>query len=103
MTNDTEISLAALTPDPRNARRHGERNRQLIVDTLKDVGAARSIGVDERGVVVAGNATISAACASSRPTAASASPTRSQEPDRHECHATRCDSIGLECPPAAGD
>jgi ParB-like chromosome segregation protein Spo0J len=61
MTNDTEISLAALTPDPRNARTHGERNLQLIVDALKDVGAARSIGVDERGVVVAGNATIAAA------------------------------------------
>lgn len=55
---DTALPLAALIPDPRNARRHGARNRRLIVDALKDVGAARSIGVDERGVVLAGNATI---------------------------------------------
>lgn len=58
-TNET--NLDALTPDPRNARTHGERNLRLIVEALNDVGAARSIVVDENGTVLAGNATIAAA------------------------------------------
>jgi DNA modification methylase len=58
---DTEIPLDALTPDPRNARRHGARNLRLITEALKDIGAARSIVVDETGMVLAGNATIAAA------------------------------------------
>ncbi len=50
MTDDeTELPPDALTPDPRNARRHGERNLHLIAEALKDVGAARSIIVDETG------------------------------------------------------
>jgi DNA modification methylase len=62
MTDDeTELPLDALTPDPHNARRHGERNLRLITEALKDVGAARSIVVDETGTVLAGNATIAAA------------------------------------------
>jgi DNA modification methylase len=61
MTDDTQIALDALIPDPRNARRHGERNVILIAEALKDVGAARSIVVDETGTVLAGNATIAAA------------------------------------------
>lgn len=54
-------SLADLTPDPNNARRHTPRNVGLIEDALKEVGAARSIVIDEDGVVLAGNATIEAA------------------------------------------
>jgi ParB-like chromosome segregation protein Spo0J len=53
--------LTALTPDPQNARRHGERNLTLIESSLKEVGAARSIVVDETGVILAGNATVEAA------------------------------------------
>jgi hypothetical protein len=53
--------LASLTPDPRNARAHSERNLELIALSLQEVGAARSIVVDEGGVVLAGNATVSAA------------------------------------------
>jgi DNA modification methylase len=53
--------LTALTPDPRNARRHSERNLALIEAALREVGAARSIVVDETGVVLAGNATVHAA------------------------------------------
>lgn len=54
-------SLAALKPDPRNARTHSERNLSLISQSLHEVGAARSVVVDEDGVVLAGNATVHAA------------------------------------------
>ena len=54
-------TLGDLTPDPRNARRHTPRNVGMIRDALGEVGAARSIVIDEDGVVLAGNATIEAA------------------------------------------
>lgn len=57
----TFATLADLTPDPQNARRHNPRNVGMLVDSLHKVGAARSIVVDENGVVLAGNATIEAA------------------------------------------
>ena len=44
-----------LTPDPRNARIHGERNKQLIKESLEAVGPLRSIGVDGNNVIRAGN------------------------------------------------
>ncbi len=50
-----------MTSDPRNARKHGERNLAQIEGALREVGAARSIVVDEDGVVLAGNATVQAA------------------------------------------
>jgi hypothetical protein len=53
--------LGDLTPDPRNARRHNPRNVGMLVEALNEVGAARSIVIDEAGVVLAGNATIKAA------------------------------------------
>jgi hypothetical protein len=56
-------TLADLTHDPQNARRHNPRNVGMIERALHDVGAARSIVVDENGVVLAGNATIEAAAA----------------------------------------
>ena len=55
--------LKDLTPDPRNARRHTPRNVGMIEKALHEVGAARSIVVDEDGVILAGNATIEAAAA----------------------------------------
>jgi site-specific DNA-methyltransferase (adenine-specific) len=54
-------SLDSLQPDPQNARSHDERNLELIVTSLRDVGAARSIVVDENGTILAGNATVAAA------------------------------------------
>ena len=54
-------TLADLTPDPRNARKHNPRNVGMLEKALGEVGAARSIVIDERGVVLAGNATIEAA------------------------------------------
>lgn len=50
-----------LKPDAKNARRHTPRNIGLIVDALSEVGAARSIVIDEQGRVLAGNGTIEAA------------------------------------------
>lgn len=55
------VDLSALTADPNNARRHDERNLEMITDALQDVGAARSIVIDEHGTVLAGNATVQAA------------------------------------------
>jgi len=53
--------LRDLKPDPRNARRHTPRNLGAIEQALHEVGAARSIVIDEDGTVLAGNATIAAA------------------------------------------
>jgi len=54
-------NIADLTPDEENARRHDDRNVGMIVDSLQEVGAARSIVIDENGLILAGNATIQAA------------------------------------------
>ncbi len=62
-TDDGSIALGELTPDPRNARKHAARNLATIEAALREVGAARSVVVDEDGVVLAGNATVRAAAA----------------------------------------
>lgn len=54
-------TIEDLTPDPNNARRHNPRNIGVIERSLNEVGAARSIVIDEDGVVLAGNATTEAA------------------------------------------
>jgi DNA modification methylase len=54
-------SIADLKPDDKNARAHTPRNVGMIVDALHEVGAARSIVIDEDDVILAGNATIEAA------------------------------------------
>ena len=50
-----------LRHDPQNARKHTPRNVGTIVSALQEVGAARSIVIDEDGIVLAGNATMDAA------------------------------------------
>lgn len=45
----------ALQADPKNARRHSDRNKKLIRQSLESVGAGRSILVDAEGIVRAGN------------------------------------------------
>lgn len=57
----TVAHLRDLTPDPSNRRAHNPRNVGMIADSLQSVGAARSIVIDEAGVVLAGNATVDAA------------------------------------------
>ena len=54
-------TLADLRPDEANRRRHTPRNIGMIVDALHEVGAARSIVIDESGTILAGNATVEAA------------------------------------------
>lgn len=55
--------IGQLTPDPRNARKHTPRNVGMVESALREVGAARSIVIDEDGVILAGNATVEAAAA----------------------------------------
>ena len=59
--NDGITQIGDLTPDARNARRHNARNIGLLVDSLQEVGAARSIVIDEDGRILAGNGTVEAA------------------------------------------
>jgi len=54
-------SLADLKPDLANARAHNPRNIGMIADALQQVGAARSIVVDEDNVILAGNGVVEAA------------------------------------------
>lgn len=54
-------SIADLTPDPQNARKHNPRNIGVIADSLQELGTARSIVVDEDGVILAGNGVVEAA------------------------------------------
>jgi len=54
-------TIANLVPDKANRRRHTPRNIGMIVNALHEVGAARSIVIDEMGNVLAGNATVEAA------------------------------------------
>jgi hypothetical protein len=53
--------IGDLIPDPKNARKHNERNLKQIVDSLQEVGAARSIVIDEDNVILAGNGVTEAA------------------------------------------
>jgi ParB-like chromosome segregation protein Spo0J len=54
-------TIKDLTPDPRNARKRTERNLAMLGASLKEVGAARSIVIDEGGRILAGNGTVEAA------------------------------------------
>lgn len=54
-------NIGDLIPDPRNARRHNPRNIGVISDGLQEVGFARSIVIDEDGVILAGNGVVEAA------------------------------------------
>ena len=54
-------SITSLVSDHKNARRRTDRSSQLIKDSLKKYGAARSIVIDEENRVLAGNGTIEGA------------------------------------------
>lgn len=49
--------LEDLKQDPNNFRKHNERNRSMVNRSLREVGAARSIVIDEEGAILAGNCT----------------------------------------------
>jgi hypothetical protein len=57
----TTTTVDQLKPDPHNRRRHTPRNLEMIGASLKDVGAARSIVIDEHDEVLAGNGVLEAA------------------------------------------
>jgi ParB-like chromosome segregation protein Spo0J len=61
MAKPRETHIKDLRLDPNNARRRTPRNHGLIVDALNEVGAARSVVIDEDNVVLAGNGTLEAA------------------------------------------
>ena len=44
-----------ITPDRRNYRKHGDKNKSLIKKSLEECGAGRSILVDKDGNIIAGN------------------------------------------------
>lgn len=55
------VDLSALKPDAGNVRTHTPRNIGVIGDLLQEVGAFRSIGVDEDNTVLVGNGVLEAA------------------------------------------
>jgi DNA modification methylase len=55
--------ISELKPDPENRREHNARNLEMIADSLRDVGPARSISIDENDVIMAGNGVVQAAAA----------------------------------------
>jgi hypothetical protein len=58
------VALASLTPDPRNARGHDERNIEAVRQSLQEHGQRKPVVVQRRGadlIVRAGNATCEAA------------------------------------------
>jgi DNA modification methylase len=56
-----EVLIADLKPDPKNARKHGEKNLAAIKASLEQFGQQRPIVCTPEGVVVAGNGTMAAA------------------------------------------
>jgi hypothetical protein len=60
-TGTSPTTIADLIADPQNRRTHPARNIRMVVDALEQVGAARSIVIDELGVVLAGNGVTAAA------------------------------------------
>jgi len=60
MTVET-VAIDSLSPDPANARRHGQRNLDAIAASLRRFGQQKPIVVDSRGIVRAGNGQLAAA------------------------------------------
>lgn len=54
-------SINNLKSDHKNARKRTDRSAQLIAESLKRFGAARSIVIDEDGRILAGNGTVEGA------------------------------------------
>jgi DNA modification methylase len=55
------VDVDSLTPDPKNARKHGQRNLDAIRASLERFGQRRPLVVTAAGVVIAGNGTLEAA------------------------------------------
>ena len=55
------VPIESISPDPANARSHGRRNLEAILNSLRAFGQQKPIVVDARGIVIAGNGTLEAA------------------------------------------
>jgi len=55
------MKINELKHDPRNPRKHNKRNLDTIALSLQELGAARSIVIDENNQILAGNGVIQAA------------------------------------------
>ena len=55
------LRLDELQPDPRNARRHNERNLETIAASLREFGQRRPIVITPDRIIIAGNGTAMAA------------------------------------------
>jgi DNA modification methylase len=56
----TTVDIASLTPDQGNVRKRGDRAKSTLAASLKQFGPARSIVLDSRDIVRAGNGTLEA-------------------------------------------
>jgi len=59
--NIEEIPIEELDLDPANVRQHDEKNLAAIKSSLKRFGQQKPIVVDPKGIVIAGNGTLTAA------------------------------------------
>jgi len=55
------IAIAEISLDPSNVRKHGRRNLDAIKASLRKFGQQKPIVVDAKGIVLAGNGTLTAA------------------------------------------
>lgn len=60
-SDDAIVPLTQLRPDTKNPRRRTARNRALLRQSLKELGAARSIVIDEGDNILSGNGVTEAA------------------------------------------
>ena len=61
MVKTTEVKITDIELDPQNAREHDEANRDAIKASLDRFGPGRSIVIDSKDTVRAGNGTVEAA------------------------------------------
>jgi len=59
--NHQTIAVADLSLDPSNVRKHSRRNLDAIKASLRKFGQQKPIVVDAKGIVLAGNGTLTAA------------------------------------------
>jgi ParB-like chromosome segregation protein Spo0J len=59
--NFETIAIADLSLDPSNVRKHSRRNLDAIKASLRKFGQQKPIVVDAKGIVLAGNGTLTAA------------------------------------------
>ena len=57
----TTIKITELSLDPSNVRKHGRKNLDAIKASLRKFGQQKPIVVDAKGIVIAGNGTLTAA------------------------------------------